>query len=286
MELNKNIGLKLRMTFVMAVIGFIIISFGAFIGYYFQNMAFTVVFVVLFSFAQYWMSHTLTLKAMGAKEVSENEYPDLHAKVTRLSQQADIPKPTVAIMDTKMPNAFATGRSQKTAVVCVTTELIELLEDDELDAVIAHELAHIKNRDMIVMTIAGIAAVLAGFILRWGFIFQNQRSNGPAGVLILVAILTYILSFLFMRMLSRFREYYADRGAVSITGNPTAMANALRRINGDFDDKPKKDLRDVENMSAFMIHPITGGRMTALLSTHPSTENRINKIQEMEKELK
>lgn len=285
MKTNRDVGLQLRMTIVMVLLGGITIGFGAFIGLYFQNLIFTVIFVIGMSFVQLMYGHKLALKSFGAKVVSEEEYPELHEMTTRLSQQANMPKPTIAVAETSITNAFATGRSTSTATICVTTSLMNTLNQEELEAVIAHELAHIKNKDMIVMTAAGAIAAVVSMILRWGFLFNNSRKNAPMFVALFVAFLTYIASFLLMRMLSRYREYSADRGAVSITGNPAALVSALKTISGSMDSVPKEDLRNADGMNALMFSPITSGTISRLISTHPSTDNRIKKLKEITKEM-
>jgi len=285
METSKDVGLQIRMTIVMILLAVITIGFGALIGVYFQNLIFTVIFVVIMSGIQLIYGHKLALKSFGAKVVTEEEYPELHAMTQRLAQQANMPKPTIAVADTPITNAFATGRSTSTATVCVTTSLMKTLNEEELEAVIAHELAHIKNKDMIVMTAAGAIAAVVSMILRWGFLFRSSRNSAPMIVALLVAFVTYIASFLLMRALSRYREYSADRGAVSITGNPAALASALNTISNSMKNVPKEDLRNADGMNAFMISPITSSNISRLISTHPSTEKRVAKLKEMTKEL-
>ena len=239
-----------------------------------------------FSLAQWYFSDRLTLWSMGAKKVSESEAPQLHAMVDRLSQQADLPKPTVAIADTQVPNAFATGRSRNHAAVCVTTGIMRTLDDDELEGVLAHELAHIKNRDMAVMTVASMLGTLAFIVVRWGWLFGGRnRNQAPVWVAILVSILVWIVSFLLIRALSRYREYAADRGAAAITGKPSALASALMKIAGRMDKVPKDDLREQAEMNAFFIIPIRAGVVGRLFSTHPPTERRVERLRELEREL-
>ncbi len=286
MELGKNRSLQIRMMIVMILLASLTIGFGAIIGLYFQNLIFTVIFVTILTIVQFLYSHKIALKSFGAKKVDENEYPELHRMVTRLSQQADMEKPTIAVAETSIANAFATGRSTSTATVCVTTSLMEVLNDEELEAVLAHELAHIKNKDMIVMTAAGVIAAITGMIIRYGVYFGGGRNNNnaPIVVAIFVAILTYIGSYLLMMTLSRYREYSADRGAVSITGNPMALASALQTISGSMDSIPKEDLREAQGVNALMISPVKS-KLSSLLSTHPSTDKRIDKLKQMTKEM-
>jgi heat shock protein HtpX len=234
---------------------------------------------------QFLLSDRLALRAMGARTVDADEYPQLHAVVTRLSQQADLPKPSVAVAQTKTPNAFAAGRSQSAATVCVTTGLLETLEDDELEAVVAHELAHVKNRDVMIMTVASFFSTIAMFVLRWGWLFGGDDENPSALVAVVVSFVVWILSFLLMRALSRYREFAADRGAVAITGRPSALASALQRIDTRMDAVPKRDARERAEMNAFFIQPLRSGFVGRLFSTHPSTEARIERLRDFERSL-
>ena len=238
------------------------------------------------SFVQYFYSDSLALRSMGASRVEEAEYPDLHQRVTRLAQQADLPKPDVAVADSHTPNAFATGRNQENAVVCVTTGLLETLNEEELDGVLAHELAHIKNRDVMVMTIASFLSTVAFMVVRYGAFFGGGRNrNGGIVVAIGASLITWIVSFLLIRALSRYREYAADRGAAQITGNPSALASALLSISGKMDRVPSDDLREQSQMNAFFIIPVSSGVIGKLFRTHPTTENRIERLQELQAEL-
>jgi heat shock protein HtpX len=243
--------------------------------------------MAVFLFAQFFFSDKLALYSMGAKEVSEEEYPELHAMVGRLSQQADLPKPTVAVADSRVPNAFATGRSQKSSAVCVTTGLLRTLDRDELEGVV-HELAHVKNRDVAVMTIASFLSTIAFMIVRWGWLFGGGRNrNGGGGVIVAigVSLVVWVVSFLLIRALSRYREYAADRGGATITGKPSALASALLTIDGRMDKVPKEDMREQAEMNAFFVIPIRSGFIGKIASTHPSTEKRVEKLRELEREM-
>jgi len=235
------------------------------------------------SLVQYFFSDKLALRSMGAREVSESEYPSLHRSVTRLSQQADVPKPRVAVADSSVPNAFAAGRNQQNSVVCVTTGLLETLDDDELDGVLAHELAHILNRDVAVMTIASFFSTVAFIIVRYGWWFGGGRSrnSAPIWIAILVSLVVWVVSFFLIRALSRYREYAADRGGAAITGDPIALASALQRISGEMDEIPKTDLREEAEMNAFFIIPIRSGFISRLASTHPPTEKRVEQLRNL-----
>ncbi|MGM0716473.1 MAG: M48 family metalloprotease, partial [Halobacteriota archaeon] len=186
----------------------------------------------------------------------------------------------------RTPNAFATGRSPSNAAVCVTTGILSTLDDDELEGVLAHELAHIKNRDVAVMTIASFLSTIAFLIVRWGWLIGGRnRNQAPMAVAILVSLLVWVISFLLIRALSRYREYSADRGAAMITGNPSALATALMKISGRMNQVPDEDLRQQAEMNAFFIIPITRGFIGRIASTHPPTESRIEKLRELEREI-
>lgn len=287
MDWATDWGLRGRMAVTMLLLTALYIVFAVVL----VNMGVGIVFVALLigglSLVQYFYSDKLALRGMGAREVDPDEHPELHRMVDRLSQQADLPKPTVAVAETSTPNAFATGRNQSNAVVCVTQGLLQTLNEDELEGVVAHELAHIKHRDVMVMTIASFLSTIAFLIVRYGIFFTGgrNRNNGGIVVAILVSLVVWIISFLLIRALSRYREFAADRGAVKITGNPSALASALRSISGEMDRQPSEDLREQEEMNAFFIIPISKGFIGRLFSTHPDTETRIERLQEIEREL-
>ena len=286
MNWQTDWGLRFRMGFTMFLLFALYLVFVGVLAAYFGNVLFAVVLLGGFSIVQYFFSDKLALRAMGAKTVSEEEYPELHARIGRLSQQADLPKPTVAVADNGTPNAFATGRSPSNAAVCVTTGILRTLDDDELEGVLAHELAHVKNRDVAVMTIASFLSTIAFFIVRWGWLFGGRNRNGaPLIVAIVVSLLVWVVSFLLIRALSRYREYSADRGAAMITGNPSALATALSKISGRMDQVPEEDLREQADMNAFFIIPIRKGFIGRIASTHPPTERRIEKLRELEREM-
>ena len=288
MEWQTDWGLRGRMVFTMFLLFALYLVFAAVVATYLGGGAITMlVFMGGFSLVQYFFSDKLTLWSMGAKEVSEEEYPELHDAVTRLSRQADLPKPTVAVTDSQVPNAFATGRNQSNAVVCVTTGVMRTLDREELEGVLAHELAHIKNRDVMVMTIASFLSTLAFIVVRWGWLFTggDSRNQAPVWVAIVVSLLVWIISFLLIRALSRYREYTADRGAAMITGKPSALASALMKISGRMDQVPKEDLREEAEMNAFFIIPINKGFIGRIASTHPPTEKRIERLRDLEREL-
>jgi heat shock protein HtpX len=249
-------------------------------------------------FAQYYFSSKIALFSMHAREVSPAEAPQLHGIVDRLCALADMPKPRVAIADSDVPNAFATGRSPKDAVVCATTGIMRRLEPAELDAVLAHELSHVAHRDVAVMTIAGFLGVVAGFITRSMFWFgpgitgggrrDNDREDNAFVqwmVILLVSVIVYAISFLLTRALSRYRELSADRGAAVITGAPATLASALVKVTGAMGRIPTRDLRAAEAFNAFFFTPAVapGFSISSLFSTHPTLERRLEQLAELER---
>jgi heat shock protein HtpX len=287
MEWKPDWGLRGRMLLTMFLLFVLYIVFIAALTLTDLGLTTIVVVMGLFSLGQFFFSDKLALYSMGAKEVSEEEYPGLHATIERLSQQADLPKPRVAVADSRVPNAFATGRSQKNAAVAVTTGLLRTLDEDELEGVLAHELAHVKNRDVMVMTVASFLSTIAFLVVRWGWWFGGgrNRNNGGVFVAIAVSLVVWIVSFVLIRALSRYREYAADRGGAVITGKPSALASALLTIDGRMDRVPQEDLRETAEMNAFFIIPIRSGFIGKIFSTHPSTESRVERLRELEREM-
>jgi heat shock protein HtpX len=240
---------------------------------------------------QFFTADKLALRSMHAHEVGPEQAPELHALIDRLCLQADLPKPKVAIADDRMPNAFAVGRSQKTATVAVTTGLLELLPPAELEGVLAHELAHVAHRDVLVMTLASFFASLAALIVQNAIWFggggDRDDDDGP-GLLAVIAVsaVVYAVSFFLIRALSRYREFAADRGAAIVTGRPSALAAALVRISDGIERTPDRDLREVGAAQAFYILPPRAkSAVSSLFSTHPSTEKRIAALQQIEAQL-
>ena len=248
---------------------------------------------------QLFTSDKIALYSMGAREVGPNDGPEartLHAIVERLCIQANVPKPRVAIAQTPMPNAFALGRSPKSATVCATTGILQLLDPAELEAVLGHEITHVINRDVVVMTIASFFASIAAFITQWGFFFgggfggnnRNNNSNDNSFIIvILVSAAVYVISFLLLQALSRYREFAADRGSAIITGRPSALISALMKIDGGMARIPQRDLRAAPGeLAAFYIFPPKAKQaVTTVFSTHPPLEARIARLQRLEAQL-
>ena len=250
--------------------------------------------VVVLLVVQYFVSDRLTLSAMGARVASEDEEPHLYETLTRLSAMAGMPRPGLAIVDSPVPNAFATGRSPGHSVVGVTSSLLGTLNQDELEAVIAHELSHVKNRDVMVITLASFLSTVAFVIFRNWFYFDRGGARGGRGgddrslwfILPLVAAAVWAASYLLIRALSRYREFSADSGSALITGRPSHLASALARISGLMERVPTKDLREVEGMNAFFIIPaISGSSVFELFSSHPPVEARIAALERIEQEM-
>ncbi|KAF5426046.1 heat shock protein HtpX [Candidatus Methanomarinus sp.] len=281
-------GLQSRMIFTMFLLAAVYLFFLAIIYSLGAPPMFMLVFIGAFTIIQYFYSDKLVLMSMGAKVVSESEAPQLHETITRLCAIADIPKPRIAVVNNSVPNAFATGRSPKHAVVAVTTGIQQQLNKQELEAVLAHELSHIKNRDMMVMTIASFLSTIAFFLVRYLLFFGGGRDRDSGGIMAawVVSLLVWIISFILIRALSRYREFAADRGSALITSNPSHLASALMKISGVMSRIPSDDLRKVEGMNAFFIIPaISGSSIMRLFSTHPPVEKRIAALERIEREM-
>ena len=288
---ERDLGLQGRMLFTMFLLAVVYLSFLAFLSYYGTPPIFMILFVGFFMAIQYFYSDKMVLWTTGAHIVSESEAPQLHGMITRLCAIADLPKPQVAIVRTQVPNAFATGRSKNNAVVAVTTGILDKLSPAELEAVLAHELSHVKNRDMAVMTIASFLSTVAFYFVRYSLYFGNmggdRRRDGGSTVLVwLISIAVWVVSFILIRALSRYREFSADRGAAIITGQPANLASALMKISGVMDRVPSEDLRKMEGMNAFFTVPaLSGSSLMDIFSTHPSVEKRIAKLEKMQQEM-
>ena len=287
-EFGRDPGLQFRMLVTLFLLGLLYVVLAGAIFVAGGAAIALVVIAVLFSL-QLFTSDKLALASMGAREVTPAEAPGLHAMIERLCIQADLPKPKIAVADTTVPNAFALGRSQKSATVCATTGIMNLLEPHELEGVMAHELTHVKNRDVAIMTFASFFASIAAMIMQFGFFFGgggDDEDNSSFLVVLLVSTLVYVLSFFLLLALSRYREFGADRGAALITGRPSALASALQKISSGMHRVPTQDLRAAEDLNAFFIVPasVKGGIKT-LFATHPPMEKRIERLQQYETEL-
>lgn len=280
-------GLVARMGGTMFLLGLLYVVLMGVLIYTGMNFVFVLVIAGGVAWAQWYFSDRVALFSMGARVVAPEQAPQLHALVDRLCALADMPKPAVAIADTDMPNAFATGRSTDRAVVCVTTGILRRLDAEELEGVLAHELSHVAHRDVLVMTVASFVGVLAGFLTRsflWGGLTRRRGGDGNSAmafVLIMaVSVIVYAVSFLLVRMLSRYRELSADRGAALLTGRPAALGRALQKITGDMGAIPTRDLREKESLNAFFIAPAFGGgqSLASLLATHPPLETRLSQL--------
>ncbi|MDQ1664386.1 MAG: heat shock protein HtpX [Actinomycetota bacterium] len=276
-------GLIARMGLTMFLLGLLFVVLGALVVYRFGSVG--LIFVVGFLVVQWFFSDKLALYGMGGRVVTPEQAPELHGIVDRLCAIADMPKPAVAIADSDVPNAFATGRSPKKAVICATTGIMRRLDERELEGVLAHELSHVAHRDVTVMTIASFVGVLAGFLTRmvlWSGMSRRRDNNGPPVVLIVlvVSVLVYAVSFLLTRALSRYRELAADRAGAYITGMPSALASALVKISGEMSRIPTRDLRQAEPFNAFFFAPISskGLSLSSFFSTHPPLEKRLDQL--------
>jgi heat shock protein HtpX len=287
---GRDTGLLVRMTVTMFLLGLLYV---ALIVALLRSGAsgITVAFIAGgLALLNVFASDKLALRAMGGRVVTPAEAPELHAMVERLCIQADLPKPRVAVADTAMPNAFALGRSPKSATVCATTGIMELLSPAELEGVMAHELTHVANRDVLVMTLAAFFATIAAYIVQFGFLFGGGHSDDDDNpsflVLFVVSLVVYILSFVLMQALSRYREFAADRGAALITGRPSALSSALMRISSGMHRIPQQDLRATGELSAFYFFPPgTKSAIAGLFSTHPPMEKRIAALERLEAQL-
>jgi heat shock protein HtpX len=290
---GRDPGLQARMLLTMFLLGLV---YAVLVGVLFASGIGAVTIAVIAGglfLVQFFTSDKIALLSMGAREVSPQDAPQLHSIIERLCIQANLPKPRVAIAETPMPNAFAVGRSPKTATVCVTTGLLHLLSPSELEAVLGHELTHVQNRDVMVMTIASFFASIASFIVQMGFWFGgafggDDNDNGPGAiVVILVSAVVYMISFVLLQALSRYREFAADRGSAILTGRPSALIAALNKIDGTMGRIPQRDLRAASGeLAAFYIFPPKVKQSAAnLFSTHPPLKARIDALMRLEAQL-
>jgi heat shock protein HtpX len=298
---GRDAGLTIRMLATTALLGLLYVGF-AVVLLQFLNIGLVpmLLIIVVIAGVQYWTSDKLALAASGAKVVSEQDAPELHAMVERLCAMAGLPKPRIAVIPSDVPNAFATGRNPKHAAVAVTEGLWRRLEPQEIEAVLAHELSHIANRDVLIMTLASFFAMLAALITRWGLYFGmwgggmgggNRDNNGnnqvPVWLIIfVVSVVTYAVSFILIRMISRYREYAADRGSALMTGAPENLMSALQKIASGITQIPQRDLREVSGMNAFFIVPTNWRTQVGeLFMDHPPLEKRIAALSQIAREM-
>ncbi len=290
---KRDTGLTARIILSFAVLTILYIIFLSVLAYVGVNAIAIAVIAGLMIMAQWYFSDKIVLWSTGAKIVSRDQFPELHDLIERIVARNNLPKPRVAVINTRIPNAFATGKTPKSSIVAVTTGLMDQLEIEELEGVIAHELSHIKNRDVLVLTLASLFSMLAWYLMRFGMYGtmyggmgygRRDRDNaGGMALILLVAIVTWFASFLIIRAISRYREFVADRDSALITGKPSKLASALLKISGTMKRIPTRDLREIEGMNAFFIIPaISGNSFTNLFSTHPPVEQRVKKLMEME----
>ncbi|MBA9045457.1 MULTISPECIES: zinc metalloprotease HtpX [Streptomyces] len=286
--------LTVRMTVTMFLLGLLYVAFIAALLVLLKSWLLVVVLMGVMFVAQFWFSDRIAMFAMHGRVVEREEYPELHAVVDRLCAMADMPKPTVAVSEMDMPNAFATGRNPDHAVVCVTTGLLRRLEPGELEGVLAHELSHVAHKDVAVITIASFLGVVAGLLVRFAFysqIFGGGRRDQNTAVVFAgvmgVSAAVYAISFLLIRALSRYRELAADRAAAQLTGRPSALASALTKVTGDIARIPTKDLRTAQAINAFYFTPATGKEpgIERFFSTHPTLQQRLDQLGRISAEL-
>ncbi|HEX8858394.1 MAG TPA: zinc metalloprotease HtpX [Actinomycetes bacterium] len=296
-----DLGLTSRMVLTMFLIGLVYVAFVAVLIAVKVPLVWIIVIAGGFLFFQYFFSDRIAMFSMRAREVSPQQEPVLHGVVDRLCALADMPKPKVAIAESDIPNAFATGRNQKTAVLCVTTGIMRRLDEPELEAVLSHELSHVAHRDVAVMTIASFLGLLAGFVVRsslyagayggFGGYGRRDDSRDNTGAIILLVVLAsavvYALSFLLTRALSRYRELSADRSAAILTGRPSTLASALVKVSGEVARIPTRDLRAAEPLNAFFFVPALspGFSFSSLFSTHPPLQRRLDQLAKIEREM-
>jgi heat shock protein HtpX len=295
-RLGTDLGLTARMFLTLFLLALVYLLFIAVLWRLGISLAFLILVAVVLLGAQYYFSDKLILLSLGAREVSEQEAPQLHEIVNRLAQMTGIPKPKVAIIDSPVPNALATGRDPNHALVAVTTGILDQLDEPEMQAVLAHELSHVIHRDIAVMAMASFFATIASFIVQmglWGGFgggYGDERDRDRGGgafiVIFLVSAAVWAISFFLIRTLSRYREYAADRGSAIITREPSRLASALLKISGRMQRIPDTDLRQMQAGSALMFFPaISRGSLGEIFATHPSLEHRIARLQAMEAQL-
>src|ERR1039458_8165482 len=294
-KFGKDTGLQARMVLTMFLLGLVYVVFVGVLFAVGAQAGVIVIVALVLLMMQLFGSDRIAMATMGVKEVTPAQEPELHGIVERLCVQANLPKPRVCVMETSMPNAWAMGKSQKSATVCATRGILQLLEPAELEGVIAHELTHVINRDVMVMTLASFFATLASLIIQFSFFFgggfgggygRNREEEEALMAVLVVSVLVYVISFLLLRALSRYREFAADRGSAVLTGRPSALASALLKISGTMDRVPTQDLRRAEGMSAFFILPARRKKsMMNIFADHPPLEQRLAALERLESQL-
>ena len=287
---KRDNGLTARIIVSFAILTILYLVFLSVLAYVGLGAIPIAVIAGIMILAQWYFSDKIVLWSTGAKIVSREQFPELHDLVERIVARNNLPKPRIAVINTKMPNAFATGKTPKSSIVTVTTGLMDQLETEELEGVIAHELSHIKNRDVLVLTLASLFSTIAWYLMQsslYGGMYggYGRRRDGGGGMLLvlLVAIITWFVSFLMIRAISRYREFVADRDGALMTGKPSKLASALLKISGTMKRIPTQDLRQMEGMNAFFIIPaLSGSSFANLFSTHPPVDQRVKKLLEME----
>jgi len=279
-------GLNARMVLSFVILGILYIIFLSILHYLGVGYIPLAIIASAMILAQWYFSDKIVLWSSGATIVSKEQYPRLHEIVERLSANNGIPKPKVAIVNSMVPNAFATGKSPKSSLVAVTSGILDLLDDDELEAVIGHELSHVRSRDVLVLTLASVFSMVAWYLVQFGFFGglqgRGRNASGGTAIVILVALITWVVSFLIIRAISRYREYSADRSGAIMTGKPDKLASALLKISGKMGNIPTKELENVQKLNAFFIIPaLSGSSIANLFSTHPPVEKRVQKLREM-----
>lgn len=289
---NRDPGITIRIIACLSILAILYIVFITVLAYlglgYLPIMLISAGLIL----SQWYFSDKIVLWSTGAKIVTKDQYYNLHTMIEQIVSTNNLPKPKIAVINSHIPNAFATGKGHRNSVVAVTTGLLDLLEYDELEGVLAHELTHIKNRDVLVITLASLFSTIAWQIMQFSFFGSmygagRDRNNGGAMLIIIaVSFVTWIVSFLIIRAISRYREYSADRGAAQMTRKPKSLANALLKISGNMNRAPVRDLRHFEGYNAFFIIPaISRGSLFNLFSTHPPVEKRIQKLIDMERSM-
>jgi heat shock protein HtpX len=293
---RRDTGLTVRMLLSFGILTLLYIVFLSALLYVGLDFISITIIASVMILLQWYFSDKIVLWSSGAKIVTSDQYPRLHNVIERIIARNNLPKPKIAVINTRMPNAFATGKGKRSSVVAVTTGLLDLLDTEELEGVLAHELTHIQNRDVLVLTLASLFSTVAWYLMQFGLYSggmgygsgygyggRDRNNAGGLAIVVIVAMLTWVISFLVIRAISRYREFAADRGSAQMTGKPAKLANALMKISGNMHRMPTKDLRQAEGLNAFFIIPAaSGSTIINLFSTHPPVEKRIEKLMEME----